>query len=349
MTPDEQLEDDILHHSLELFRLIASKSTAVMKRIKTMEKRLIGELAAGELSSARKRQINKLLQSSDDIITETYDSFPDEIEAPEIARTVATVTGRSLTVALGVEAIKLPSEDYFASVASDILIKTAPSAGGANVAAWFEKQAQDTAFKFTAQVRQGLANSETNQQIIARIVGKRGIPGVLEIPRRNAAVLVQTSVQAIANDARMTTFEKNNDVIKGYRQVSTLDSHTSLICIAYSGATWNKDFEGLLPYDGGCPRHWNCRSLIVPVTKTFRELGINIDEPKPTTRASDEGQISAQTTFDEFLKRKGKAYQDEMLGEGRADLWRGGKLTLRDLVDGKGRPLTLKELRARYE
>ncbi len=90
----------------------------------------------------------------------------------------------------------------------------------------------------------------------------------------------------------------------------------------------------------------NCRSIEIPLTKTFKELGLKTKEVEFTTRASDEGQISAKTTFNNFLVRKGKAYQDEMLGKGRADMWRAGKITLKDLVDGNGRPLTLAELKA---
>jgi hypothetical protein len=47
------------------------------------------------------------------------------------------------------------------------------------------------------------------------------------------------------------------------------------------------------------------------------------------------------------LKRKGVEYQNEVLGVGRADLWRAGKITLRDLVSGSGNPLTLDQLRAK--
>jgi hypothetical protein len=197
-----------------------------------------------------------------------------------------------------------------------------------------------------------LAFGETNQQIIKRIVGSPSVPGIMDTARANAASLVQTSVQTVANDARLATFKENSDLIKGVKQISTLDSHTSLICIAYSGGEWDLDGNPIngttLPFNGGPPRHFNCRSVLVPITKTFRELGIPIDEPQPTTRASTDGPVSAKTTFDDFLKRKGQAFQDEVLGKGRADLWRTGKMTLSQLVNGEGNPLTLEELRSKY-
>lgn len=178
------------------------------------------------------------------------------------------------------------------------------------------------------------------------------IGGVLEVSRRNAAALVQTSIQTVANVARLEAFAQNADIVKGVKQISTLDSHTTDICIAYSGMAWNlegKPIQGnKLAFNNGPPRHWNCRSILIPITKTFKELGIDTPELKKSTRASTDGQIDAGTTFDSFLKRKGEAFQNEILGPGRAKLWRDKKITLQQLLDLQGNPLSLSELQAKY-
>jgi hypothetical protein len=55
----------------------------------------------------------------------------------------------------------------------------------------------------------------------------------------------------------------------------------------------------------------------------------------------------AQESFAAWLKRQGDARQDAVLGPVRARLFRGGKLTLRELLDAaSGRALTLEELGA---
>ena len=79
---------------------------------------------------------------------------------------------------------------------------------------------------------------------------------------------------------------------------------------------------------------------------TFRELGIDAPEPKGT-RASDEGQIPASTTMTGFLKDKPKAYVDDLLGPGRAKLFLDGKLTLPELLNFSGNPLTLGQLKGK--
>lgn len=91
----------------------------------------------------------------------------------------------------------------------------------------------------------------------------------------------------------------------------------------------------------------NCRSTSVPVLKTWRELGIDEDEIPKTTRASMDGQVAQDTTFESWLKRQSIERQEASLGKEKAALWRAGKITLRDLLDQDGRPLTLEQLKAR--
>lgn len=342
---DRELFDEILSQQLNIFRLTAQKQVETVKRLDAMAKKLVQQLQEADLEKQTKREANKVIASSRRIINEYYVEIENNLEFQQTSALIAEKTSGIIGVVMGVESVGIPTTQYFKSLASNVLIQGAPSA------AWWAKQSEDTAFKFAAQVRQGLANAETNQQIITRIVGKSGVPGVMETARRNAASLVQTSVQAVANDSRRKTFEANKGLIKGIKQVSTLDSHTSITCIAYSGKSWDMNYKPIngntLEYAGGTPRHFNCRSVEVPITKTFRELGIDIDEPEETTRASTDGQVDAKTEFDDFLKRKGVKWQNEVLGEGRADLWRSGKITLRDLVTSTGRPLTLDQLRAK--
>lgn len=126
--------------------------------------------------------------------------------------------------------------------------------------------------------------------------------------------------------------------------------HNTDVCIARSNLEWDLNREPIghnLPFQAP-PIHWNCRSVLMPVRRTFKELGIDLEEPTGRTRSSAEGQIDRETSFDAFLKRRTVEQQDEQLGKGRAELWRSGKITLRQLLDNSGSPLTLKELKEKY-
>lgn len=276
------------------------------------------------------------------------------IEAVRLAAAASeSATAAAIEIRLGVA---LPTENYLKTLASNALIQGAPSRD------WWARQAADTVFKLRAEISTGAAIGETNQQIIKRIVGEQvtakapagfiGPPGVMPLARKNAAAIVQTAMATVGAEARRKSFELNRDLTNGIQQVSVLDSHTSLTCVAYDGAQWDHEYQPMggndLPYNGGIPRHWNCRSAEIAVMKTFREMGIDLDEPAAGTRASSNGQIDAKTTFADYLKLKGAAYQDEVLGPGRAELFRAGKLSPRDLLDASGNPLKLSVLREQY-
>ena len=86
----------------------------------------------------------------------------------------------------------------------------------------------------------------------------------------------------------------------------------------------------------------------VPVLKSWQELGLGDMPQIPVgTRASMDGYVPADITMESWLAGKSQAMQDAMLGKGRAELWRSGKITLTDLVDQRGRPLSLHDLRQR--
>lgn len=216
---------------------------------------------------------------------------------------------------------------------------------GSKVSSWWKSQERSLVTNVTRTIRAGLNNGLTSQQIAANLRSN-----AFKGTRAQAQALVSTGINAVSNKARVASFEENKDVIKGYQQVSTFDSRTSDICIAYSGMAW--DFDGnpldentTLPFNGGPPRHFNCRSTLVPVIKSFEELGVaKKGQIPPGTRASMDGQIAADTTFSAWLRTKPKTFQDKLLGPARAKLWRGNRITLSQLVDMRGNPLSVEQL-----
>jgi SPP1 gp7 family putative phage head morphogenesis protein len=223
--------------------------------------------------------------------------------------------------------------------------------GGTPVADWWKRQSAGTQNRFMDSVRTSMRNGETSAQAATRVFGGTingvKVPGVMQGTRAQAAALVQTSMNHVTNQARIAAFQENTDVIKAIQQVSTLDNRTTDICIAYSGDMW--DVKTLEPlgkshaFNGGPPRHFNCRSTLVPVTKSFEELGIDAKEVAGA-RASMDGQVAADITFDKWLGRKSTQFQDDLLGAARAELFRKGKISLSQLVDFTGNPLTITQL-----
>lgn len=223
---------------------------------------------------------------------------------------------------------------------------------GAVLSAHWQRQSSKFQQAFMDQIRVSLENGESTQQAVTRIVGGTvdgvAVPGIINTARHKAEAIVRTAINEVVNQVRINTFQDMGDVVKAIQQISTLDSRTSPICIAYSGLVWDVvDFEPIghsLPFNGGPPRHFNCRSTLVPVLRSFEELGIDATEVPLETRASMDGEVPGDISFDEWLRGKSESFQNDLLGPTRASLWRHNEITLTQLVDMRGRPMTLDQL-----
>jgi len=92
--------------------------------------------------------------------------------------------------------------------------------------------------------------------------------------------------------------------------------------------------------------HFNCRSVIIPVTKSWDELGVEgMDEASGRTRSSMNGYVPQDMTFNDWLKTQSPETIEKTLGKGRAELFMQGKITIRDLITQQGRSINLSDLR----
>ena len=317
---------------LDLARLDAGEQARIISLLKRMEKELITKVAAGTTDWSKAR-ISQQMAEINTVIQRYYDIIAGHMTntATELAQVSATSAGAALSTLMDGAASVLPSEAALRALISDALIMGAPQAE------WWSRQAADVAFRFQSVFRQGLAAAETSQQIIKRVREQ------MNVTRANAAALVQTGMTSIANEARMSVFQVNSDVVTGVRWLATLDNKTCAVCGARDGMTWKLDgtpINATLPFVQP-PLHFNDRCVLSPQTM-FSGLGSG-------QRASDAGPVDRKTTFEDFLAKNSDSWQDENLGKGRAQMWRDGKITLKDLTSGTGRPLTLDQLRAKHK
>lgn len=204
-------------------------------------------------------------------------------------------------------------------------------------------------------VRTGFVEGLTTSDIIKGIRGTRALgysDGVLNRPRHELAAVVQTALSHTAQTARQTMVDANADLVKAVRWLSTLDNKTSPQCRVRDGlkytADTHKPIGHAVPWGDGPGRlHFNCRSVSVPVLKSWKELGIDIEEMTPATRASMDGQVPADTTYAEWFGKQSATRQEEILGPARYQLLRAGKVSYESFYDDKGRFLTLAQLEAR--
>lgn len=229
---------------------------------------------------------------------------------------------------------------------------------GASLSDWRRRLATEMLNRVMDRLRVSVANGDSLAQGITAVFGGTvdGVPtiGAIEATRRHTHSIVSTAIATVASNARLAAFQANADIVKGFQQVSILDNRTSNTCIAYNGQSWDSQtlepvFGSTLPFNGGPPRHFNCRSTLVPILYGWQELGaFGAALPRRLKKRLD-GKPPGDISFDQWLRKKSSSFQNKLLGPTRARLWRNGDITLTQLVDMRGRPLTLEQLEAKIK
>jgi SPP1 gp7 family putative phage head morphogenesis protein len=280
--------------------------------------------------------------------------------SPQFAQSVVTTDPTQINV------VAL-SDDLFAAVNGAPQTFSLTAAQGATitlpngevVSKAFRGIATSQSERFSQVVRNGLLTGETTPDIAKRLIGnlqfgeKAKTVGQLaaaggqatQVADNQILTLIRTSINQVANTASQQVYEANQDITQKYRYVATLDTRTSAICRALDG----REFEygkGPMP-----PQHFNCRSTTVPVIN-YKELGFS--PPPPARRASMDGQVPANESYGEWLKKQPRTTQADALGPGKVAYFNrlankyGAQDAMAKLVRDDGSELTLAQLRKRY-
>lgn len=351
---NERIADEIRMHAVSLARYSESERRAIFRLLDRLFGSLRNDLQDSGITVGRTayqlRRLELLFKQIRATILSGYEEIIPRAEAglKSLAEFEGEWTVNALNKIIGVKLVTMTpaTAEQLAAIASEVLIEGAPSSE------WWSRQSEKLLNNFKDQIRQGWTRGETLDQLMKRLTGgvdEEGNPyfDLRKGTKRGAEATIITSVQAVANDARMRVYKGNSDVVKGIQWVSTLDLRTTTQCIARDHLTWSLDGAPQghsIPFSPP-PIHWRCRSTTAPVTKSFKEMGIPLDEFPETTRASMDGQVPEGKTFEQWISEQPEGAAEKVFGKGRAELWRHGKITVRDMVDQRGRPLTLEELR----
>ena len=280
--------------------------------------------------------------------------------SPQFAQSVVTTDPTQLNV------VTL-SDDLFAAVNGAPQTYSLTAAQGTTitlpngqvVSKAFRGIATSQAERFSQVVRNGLLTGETTPDIAKRLIGslqfgeQAKTVGQLaaaggqatQVADNQILTLIRTSINQVANAASQQVYEANQDITQKYRYIATLDTRTSAICRALDGREFDYG-KGPMP-----PQHFNCRSTTVPVIN-YKQLGFN--PPPPARRASMDGQVPANESYGEWLKKQPRTVQADALGPGKVAYFNrlvdkyGAKDAMAKLVRDDGSELTLAQLRKRY-
>lgn len=344
------------------FRGLADELTALVKSIDPTDV---------TRNSARQARLIKLVGGSKPVIDATYRGMKRQLTA-DMKKLIkieqeAILSGINTTV--GIElANKRLGKEALEAIAGNILVQ------GGTVAEWGKSLSATAQQQFANEMRMGMLAGENLNDLLRRVRGRRenGFKdGFVERASRNAEKIVRTALAEVNGKARLDVLQNNADVMDAAEWSSTLDNRTSEICMHLSGQSWDintlEPIGDSGPFPGHPPAHFNCRSDLIPVLKPLGELSENPRIRKKLsktryeswTRASgwkdpDTGKVtgkvvSGRMTYDDWLNSLSEAKQRQVLGAGRYDLWKAGKITsVRQLANQAHRPYTVAQLQDKY-
>lgn len=319
------------------FRYDAHLRHQVYKRLSKLQKTLIGRIGAAGVEALPAKKLDKLLTELQQEVAKTYQEM-------------TAYTQNELSGFLLLEASKI-NQLYNDEVGFDLFnevpkerikaIKNVAVIEGQPLSAWWNKQRADLTFKFEGIIRSGVAEGKQNGQLATEV------RELMSVSRRTADTLVITAVAKVADTAHEELRDANLDILQGEEHLSTLDMRTSTICQVRDGKRWDLDKKPIghnIPYKRP-PLHPRCRSILQLVTKSWEELGVQGMDKMPTsTRASMDGQVDERVNYESWLNSKSLEEKEQVLGKGKADLWRRGVITFSDMLDQSGRLMSLEQL-----
>ncbi len=209
------------------------------------------------------------------------------------------------------------------------------------------------------------------KEVMAGMFAGSGYPGIIkrvnqmmgDETKRNVTTLVRTYVQNINVSASESVYKANADVLKGLQWSAVLEPGysgtgrgTCVRCQALDGTVYAVN-EPHPPI----PLHGRCRCILVPKTKTWRELGLDIDEIEEeyrpyTVRPNKNIDTGGKRTILEhgfhggsyasWFEDQGEKFKINAVGPGRYELLKSGKIKFSDMVDSRtGRLMTIEELK----
>lgn len=338
MSVNQDIQDAVIRHMVFISRLqngeAAKIGRVIQDAIPSIEREIadrVSRMRAGSrMGKMRLKQLRAMRDELLSMIQATEWARILSADMRSLALTEATwlvrMLERTVPAELGIKFTRPPAQLLRSIVSSKPF-------DGKVLSQWTAGVNRSTVDRVSRVVNAGLVRGDDVGTM------SQAVRAQLGTTKAQAQAVTRTAVNHVSTAAREETYQENEDVVSSVKWVATLDTRTSPICIALDGKVFPVD-EGPRP-----PAHFNCRSTTVPVLKSWKELGIDAKELSPSTRASMDGQVPADMTYGEWLRKQSAEVQDEVLGPGKAALFRKGELDVSDLVDDNLRPLSLRELR----
>lgn len=136
----------------------------------------------------------------------------------------------------------------------------------------------------------------------------------LALAHSRAVTIMRTETLRVYRETSRQTYAANDALLEGWTWHANLDARTCVACALMDGTLHSND-ETL---DG----HPRCRCAMVPRTKSWEDLGVHgLEDTRPPVRSGKE-----------WLQAQPPRVQEAMMGKAKFRAWKGGQITLDDMV-----------------
>jgi SPP1 gp7 family putative phage head morphogenesis protein len=190
-------------------------------------------------------------------------------------------------------------------------------------------------------INNGLANGHSQKKILEDAMR------AVDSTSSKVRALIRTTISNTEAEAVDHVMRANSDLLYGYRFTAVLDSRTSRICSYHDGKVYKLGDNKYRP-----PLHWNCRSTMVPVLKSKKQL-----EEENSARLKKAGlekikdvDLSGKAPpvegYSGWLRRQPMAVKVDHLGsEEQVSLFERGMLEVKDFFTAIGKSVSIARLR----
>lgn len=154
------------------------------------------------------------------------------------------------------------------------------------------------------EIVRGLAAGEGPRKTASAILDRT--EGAFNGGLSRALTIARTETISAHREAAKVAHDESADVLRGWMWLASLSPQTCQACIGMNGTEHPLSEEG--------PQgHQNCRCARMPLTKSWADLGIDLDEPEPAVTGS-------QAWFNGLDEKK----QRQILGPAKYAAWKNG-------------------------
>lgn len=366
-SPKKNVVDLFLQHQVSLSQFTEAEAQNASDRLFLFQKRILNKLSKSPSLKSRDRMIQELAgirKVMSEAFLQAGESFTDSVfnltlqESEWYKQVLSSITKKEVRV-----------------ISIDDLGTNPVVPGNQTFRTALEKLSSASALRIHTEIIQGAAFGATNIEIA------REMEGAFNLTNNQLKTLVRTGLQSQSSEVRDKYYSDNKDVVPAVYWLATLDGRTTSICATRDGLRYttegHKPIDHDVPWMGGPPAHFNCRSIAVPdMDGSGTRVGFDYNKEsggsaKSTIRVDKDGNsisplskgerakgtsvrmgkgrtYSSGLNFESWFKDQPAWFQDQYLGAKKAQLYRKGGIPLSNFSLKTGQKLSLAELKASY-